>query len=368
MEYFTQFFRRLQKLPPVWQTGRYYIYGAGRAGHLIADTLRKNGAEPVAFIDRRAEYIVSADLPVRKLEDSDMDCSLPVIIGIFNPQREADHAEIAAGLYARGFRNVIPFLKFYSVHSRQIGPYVNLETSDFYLCHQEEIVAADRVWTDEKSRTLYRERLAAMALGEVAESHPIDWEEQYWPQDVPLKDDMADFADLGAFDGDTIAMLLEKGVKLRRIWGFEPDLENYRKLVGRVLELRRRFPVDFTLVPLAVGNENGSVSFSSCGNVSSCIGGGKDVVTVCRLDDMLHCGFAGYIKMDIEGAEWDALCGMRRLIEAGNSALAVCIYHKPVDIFQIPLLLKSWNCRANLYLRNHCANYFDSVCYMLPAI
>lgn len=64
------------------------------------------------------------------------------------------------------------------------------------------------------------------------------------------------------------------------------------------------------------------------------------------------------IKMDIEGAELDALSGAEKTITSVMPKLAICIYHKNEDIFSIPLFLKkitenNHNKKYRFYFRQH---------------
>ena len=70
----------------------------------------------------------------------------------------------------------------------------------------------------------------------------------------------------------------------------------------------------------------------------------------------------------MEGAEEDALYGMRKTIETDRPMLAVSVYHRPADIFGLPLLLSSWNYPADYYLRMHGEHTFDTVFYAIPRL
>lgn len=57
------------------------------------------------------------------------------------------------------------------------------------------------------------------------------------------------------------------------------------------------------------------------------------------------------IKMDIEGAEQDALKGAARHIAEEKPRLLISTYHKPEDLFQIPRLIDSMRNDYTYYLR-----------------
>ena len=59
------------------------------------------------------------------------------------------------------------------------------------------------------------------------------------------------------------------------------------------------------------------------------------------------------IKMDVEGAEREALLGSSRTIEKYKPRLMISLYHRNEDIFSLPLLIKKLNPDYKIYLRHH---------------
>lgn len=60
-----------------------------------------------------------------------------------------------------------------------------------------------------------------------------------------------------------------------------------------------------------------------------------------------------FIKMDIEGAEVGALKGAAEAIKRLKPKLAICLYHKLTDMWEVPLLIKSMVPEYKLYCRKH---------------
>ena len=58
-----------------------------------------------------------------------------------------------------------------------------------------------------------------------------------------------------------------------------------------------------------------------------------------------------YIKYDVEGAEYEALEGSKNTVLRDRPVLAVSLYHRPEDLFRIPLYIHSLNPAYRFYLR-----------------
>lgn len=171
------------------------------------------------------------------------------------------------------------------------------------------------------------------------------YERQYACADIhPRRGDTA--LDCGACFGDTAAWLAREGAA--RIVSFEIDPHNcdcYAKTVAAThMEHTAR------LVRAAVGAESGTLYYTpnphnpGGGVVGPTPGPNGMEIPVVRIDDFCHEAdiVPDFIKMDIEGAEFDALRGAEQVIRTHKPRLAVCLYHRIDDMWRIPLLLKQF--------------------------
>lgn len=74
-----------------------------------------------------------------------------------------------------------------------------------------------------------------------------------------------------------------------------------------------------------------------------------------------------FIKMDIEGAELNALRGAEETLRRFRPRLAVCLYHSPEDFHAIPAYLHSLGLGYRLHLGHHYVNEWETVLYAAPA-
>lgn len=73
-----------------------------------------------------------------------------------------------------------------------------------------------------------------------------------------------------------------------------------------------------------------------------------------------------FIKMDIEGAELESLKGAQKVIQRDKPKLAICIYHKPEDMVELPLYIKELVPEYKFYIRHHSNFINETVLYAIP--
>jgi hypothetical protein len=121
-----------------------------------------------------------------------------------------------------------------------------------------------------------------------------------------------------------------------------------------------------TAMCCAVGSQAGRLRFSATGTGSAGLAEDGDHEVDCiTLDDLLRDCRATYIKMDVEGAELEALRGGEVVIRRDLPILAVSAYHRPDDLWRIPLLMRALSPEYELFLRPH-YEFTDLVCYAVP--
>ena len=151
--------------------------------------------------------------------------------------------------------------------------------------------------------------------------------------------------DLGAFLGDT-AYIFYKFLKAKKIYAFEPDPDNF-KILKENIKLNNLQDVIFPL-EIGVGKEKGFFYLEKSGGASSITNNhskskNKVKVKVVSIDDFVadnNIKKVDFIKMDIEGAEFDALKGAVKTLKRDKPDLLIAIYHKGEHFFEIPGWLK----------------------------
>ena len=88
---------------------------------------------------------------------------------------------------------------------------------------------------------------------------------------------------------------------------------------------------------------------------------GHLTIQVVPLDRIINK--ATFIKLDIEGAEKEALRGAKKIIIKYSPKLVICIYHKSTDLWRIPLLIKKYVSSYSFYLRHYGQFIYGTVCY-----
>ena len=71
--------------------------------------------------------------------------------------------------------------------------------------------------------------------------------------------------------------------------------------------------------------------------------------------------------MDVEGSELSALRGGQETIKKHRPILAVCLYHKGEDLYEIPLYLRDLLSDYHYFIRKYSQHPFELVLYAVPS-
>lgn len=171
------------------------------------------------------------------------------------------------------------------------------------------------------------------------------------------------FVDGGCFDGSNSLDFIKwcsKGKWGGHIYAWEPDPQNQQKCKKAFEENN----IEYELIPKGLWKESAELRLQMHGTSSAIVDEGDIIVEVDSIDRIVDKP-ATFIKMDIEGSEYQGLLGARDMIARYKPKLAVCIYHKPEDIYEIPRLIYELNSEYTFYLRHYSFGDVETVLYAL---
>ena len=251
---------------------------------------------------------------------------------------------------------------------------------DFFLKNVERYQSAYELLEDPESRDSFEAAINDRIVGNSNRISKFKSNSKYdYDFDLLSLNDHEVFIDCGAYDGDTISNFCEvTNNNFEMIYAFEADGENADKIESKNF-------VNVKVIRKVVGDKNGKVRFYNDGSMFSNVVvsniWGEDTrrdlyedteafveVESCRINDELGEQRITVMKMDIEGSELSALEGSRHLIEKYYPKLAICVYHKPEDMFT--LIEYIHKCEKNqaiykYYLRHHSDDLSETVLYAI---
>ncbi len=184
--------------------------------------------------------------------------------------------------------------------------------------------------------------------------------QQYFDLQEMSHDQRECFVDVGSFDGKTSLQFIEWSRQWEHIYCFEADPSN----IGKI-EKALHFKDKVTIIKKLAWSQEGTVGFDAKGNGSSKIDAGGDMVSATTLDSELQDKRVTFIKMDIEGAESEALIGARNVIQNQTPKLAIAVYHKADDILSVLQQIIEYNPDYKLYLRHYSLTDLETVLYAI---
>jgi FkbM family methyltransferase len=350
---------------------RCVLFGAGSVGRRALTELKQIGIQPLAISDNNPQLWNTAIDGTEVLSPKDAAARFGLdavfFITIRNEQhwyRETFeklkslgcvHVESAAAIGWRWPATFLPFLLYDLPHKLY-------EQAD-------NVLRAAELWEDDASREQYLANVRLRALGDPSNlpKSTVAFEDPYFIDGLFEARSGEMVLDCGAFDGDTIRSLIARQPDFGEIEAVEADSNSFTKLKEYVgsLELATRNKI--RLHHCAVGAEKGVVLFENDGSDGSKISDlGTTKVDMLPIDELCASTRLTMIKMDIEGAEFDALVGAKQLIQRDRPILAICVYHSQQDLWRLPLVMRGMVPEYQMYLRTSGGDGIQTVAYALP--
>jgi FkbM family methyltransferase len=320
------------------------LHGAGLWGKRFARRLQEEGIGPLAFSDNNASRWgqslegIPILAPAEAARRYGKEAAFVVTISNGYHSQTESHRQLGE----LGCTRIVPGMFMAWKYGATMLPHFWEDLPSRVLAHKDEIRQAYQAWSDAASRREFvaqlRWRLTAdhTALG----TGPF-WEpESYFPPS--LFDLLAEevMLDGGAYDGDTIRDFLEKRPGFKgRLLAFEPDPGNRAKLERYRDALPPAEAERITVVPRGMWDKEEILRFRAQGDMESFIDPTGDIeIPTVAIDAFCeqHAIVPTLIKMDLQGAEPQALEGAKKMIARHSPLLALSVYHRFDDLWRIP--------------------------------
>lgn len=321
------------------ETRPLYIYGMGNGAEKIMAVFSEYGIEVKGFF-ASDEFVRGHSFMGYKVKKYSEVCA-----------EEGDFVIVLA--FAAGYDSLIEKVEGMAAEHPLYAPDVPIEggglfTYEYCLGHASEIEEVYESLADDLSRKVFADVINFRISGRPEYLKRITTPKSEVYTDIIKPSGSEVYVDLGAYTGDTIAELLEftEG-RYEKIYALEPDKRNFKKLSKSTEGMK-----NVEIFNCAVWECDTELMFADRSGRQSAVSSTGKPKEARSVDSVLEGGRADIIKMDVEGAEDEALNGSAATIEKYSPKLMVSLYHRNRDIFYLPLKIKKMNPQYRLYIRH----------------
>lgn len=235
---------------------------------------------------------------------------------------------------------------------------------NFYNENKALLEQAYDIFRDDASRKTFAGRLKAILAGDSAYIPIASHQEYFHPLVHPEKGDImidGGVSDMVGSQKDFAKAVGPQG----HVFGFEPIPAMARAAAKTLAPF-----ANYHLQCAGLADKPGKAVFeemrdSSHLSAKADVQNGIecDMETIDEFCRKNHLGRIDCIKLDVEGAELAALKGAENTVRKCHPKLIICLYHKPVDMYEIPLYLKSIAPEYHFLLTHSSCQFIDTVLY-----
>lgn len=321
------------------ETRPIYIYGMGNGAEKIMKVFDKYGIKVKGFF-ASDEFVRGHSFMGYTVKKYSEVCS-----------EEKDFVIVLA--FAAGYESLIEKIENMADEHTLYAPDVPIEggglfTYEYCLEHKEEIEEVYSSLYDDISRKVYADVINFRISGRIEYLKRITTPKNEVYTDIIRPSGDETYVDLGAYNGDTVLEITEAcGGRYGRIFALEPDSRNFRKLVKLIGEKENIYAYN-----CAAWSCDTELIFADKAGRQSAVSSTGKPKEARSVDSILGGGKADIIKMDVEGAEEEAINGAAHTITKYKPKLMVSLYHRNRDIFYLPLLIKKMRPDYKLFIRH----------------
>ena len=349
------------------QGSTIYIYGTGSFGRGTLELCHQLGLKVEGFVDHvpnsqssLKNFINIDDLPQKK--------NLTIILGVcnlFGDLKKICHQILSKNPLAN-ILTPVQFAKMCVANGFELDNYWLTGETGYLSSNNQAIEDLKNLLGDQQSRDLVDQIVRYRISGFVEDiPTPERLDDQYLPSELPTPPNSLSMLELGSYKGEDLKRFISRSKEIKFAFCLEPDFENYHELVLQVKELNvsNVFPL-----PIGAWEVTSQLKFASNGQTGAQINEfAENSILVMKLDDLVGSSLINYIKMDIEGAEIQAIEGLKKTIYTQTPHLAISVYHKPADLWEIPFKINQITPNAySFFLRVYGHQTFDTVLYCVP--
>ncbi len=353
-----------EKLDPI------YIFGAGSATRNLLPFLKQYHVPVIAILDNSSPVADNFfGIQVVPPTESTYKYATKVVVLVKN-----NRIDISRQLIGLGFDEKdiifpqIDVLDFYTLIYQWYYPDKELDS------RKREIEASFALYADEQSRQLFLHRLGLFSHGldyrnylsfleefsyPILKGHPVMEcpENYFYFNNEIINNKYKLFIDLGGHDGESTRQFLKcSNTDVEQIYIAEPDPSYYSKLVKEFYNCKENINV----INKAAWNSITQLKFEQNGKQSSICETGSSIVSTFTVDSLGLQGKHGLIKMDIEGAEMNALMGCTKTLRENDFDLIISAYHKKDDFITLTNYLSTLQVQYRYYLRHFGSKIYET--------
>lgn len=327
-----------------------YILGINKFGKAITKHIKVDG-----IIDDFTRVQSSKKKHILKIEDVPKENSIILSVSTGSP------IEVKNKLDEFGYEN-FNYLSFYNNSNLELpSPIFMGDFKEDFLKNKDRYKKTYELLKDEKSKEVF-EKVINFKISydlEFMKDFTNDHENQYFDKDIVPKVDSINFLDGGAYVGDTLEFILKNYPDYNKIYCVEPSLLHINIAKRENPNLKN---VEF--INCGLGNKT-QLREDKLDEVQNNCKHDYQTQNINTIDKLIKEKI-DFIKLDIEGDEIKALEGARNTIKNYHPILAICIYHKASDWYEVPNLILSIRNDYDIYLRHYMEGIYETVMYFIP--